>query len=180
MRFAPSGDPAVALRDLATGVVAGIQYRTLAGEPKLRAERGSQLAGSALFGRVADLDPEGADVAIIVEGLADTLAAVLAFPGCAVLGAPGWAQLEAVAGAVAPRVAAVRGWLLVTVDDDEKGIEGASAAVVAAARAGLGIARPEAGAGSAGSVRLVELGAHHDLADAYAAGWRWAWPEMTR
>jgi hypothetical protein len=175
VRFRADGAPAVALRDLATGEIVGIQYRQLAGEPKLIAERGSQVAGSALLGKVGDVAPDGVDVAILVEGLADTLAAVLAFPGCAVLGAPGWTQLEAVAAAVAPHVLAARGALLITVDDDDQGVEGASAAARAAQAAGLNLAST----GAAGSVSFVELGTFHDLADAYAAGWRWTWLEVT-
>jgi hypothetical protein len=28
------------------------------------------------------------------------------------------------------------------------------------------------------SVRAIEFGAHHDLADAWCAGWRRTWPEL--
>jgi hypothetical protein len=74
VRYSPSGDPAVALRDLATGAIVGIQYRCLGGDRKPTSEKGSRVAGSALLGRVADIDPDGVDVAILVEGLADTFA----------------------------------------------------------------------------------------------------------
>jgi hypothetical protein len=116
-------------------------------------------------------------VAILVEGLADTLAAVLAYPGCAVYGAPGWSQLAAVAAAVAPRVREVRGWLLVVpqLDADDQGARGAAQAIHAAVRAGLAFA-PDAGLDGAGTVRLVDLGEHRDLADAWRAGWRPQWP----
>jgi hypothetical protein len=76
-----------------------------------------------------------------------------------------------VAAAIAPRLVAARGWLLVTVDDDEQGVAGAGDAMRAAVDAGLELGR---------SVRAIELGAHHDLADAWAAGWRWTWPCVTR
>lgn len=170
VRFSPGGDPAVALRDLASGAIVGIQYRKLSGDGgKLRCERGSQLAGSALSGRASELDPDGVDVAVIVEGLADVLAAHLAFPGCAIFGAAGWQQLERIAGAIAPRVMECRGWLLISVDDDEQGVTGAAAATNAAREAGLTLDR---------DLHLLELGEHHDLADAYRAGWRFTWPEM--
>lgn len=45
----------------------------------------------SLVGKVADLDVTGGgpDIAILTEGIADTLAGVLVFPGCVVLGASG-------------------------------------------------------------------------------------------
>ena len=178
VRYSPSGDPAVALRDLETGAIVGMQYRRLTGEPKIIAERGSQLAGSALLGRSSDIDPEGADVAVIVEGLADTLAAVLAFPGCAVFGAPGAGQMARIAAAVAPRVRVARGWLLLLADNDETGTDNASDAIAEVVRAGLQLAHEGAGIDGASTVRLVDIGAHHDLADAYAAGWRNPWPQV--
>lgn len=174
VRFAPNGDPAVALRDLVSGDIAGIQYRHRDGDSKLTCERGSQLAGSALHGRFSDLDPYGCDVAVLVEGLADTLAAALTWRGCAVFGAPA-GQLARVAAAVAPRVLACRGLLLVVADNDTAGVEGASAAVVAAVRAGLTFAPVDGGINNAEEVRLVDLGDHHDLASARCAGWLWTW-----
>lgn len=176
VRFSPNGDPAVALRDLETGAIVGIQYRCLDGATKLRAERGSQLAGSALLGAPCDIDAEGVDVAIIVEGLADTLAACLAFPTCAVFGAPGAGQMARIAAAVAPRIAAVRGWLLIAVDDDSAGIGNASDAIVAAVGAGLHLAEADSRLDTDGAVDVVDIGAHHDLAEAFAAGWRYQFP----
>lgn len=176
VRFSPQGDPALALRDLETGTVTGIQYRKLHGEPKLISEKGSRIAGSALHGKLTDIDPDGVDVAVIVEGLADTLAAALAFPGCAIYGAPGAGQMARIAAAVAPRVAAARGWLLMTVDADSTGIAAGSDAIVEAVRGGLRLADGDAGLDGAGTIRLIDLGDHHDLADAYAAGWRYTWP----
>ncbi|MCX5747106.1 MAG: hypothetical protein NT062_31940 [Proteobacteria bacterium] len=179
VRYRANGDPAVALRDLATGAIVGVQYRRIrgVGGDKMTSETGSQVAGSALYGKVTDIDPDGVDVAVIVEGLADTLAAHLQFPGCAVFGAPGAGQIEAIATAVAPRVVAARGWILLTVDDDATGIGHVGKAIVAACRAGLRLADADAGLEGRCMVRLVELGEHHDLADAHAAGWRWSWPK---
>jgi hypothetical protein len=117
---------------------------------------------------VTEIDPEGVDVAVLVEGVTDSLAALLAFPGCAVVGANGWRMMPRVAAAIAPRLVAERGWLLVAVDDDEQGVAGAGDAMRAAVAAGLELEV---------SVRAIELGAHHDLADAWRAGWRWTWPD---
>lgn len=172
------GSPAIAIRDLATGNICGIQYRrTDGGEPKTPSAKGSKCSGAALHGRVAELDREGVDVAIIVEGFADTLAAALAFPGCAVFGATGAGQLATIATAVARRVLEVRGWLLIVVDDDDIGVRRAADAVNAAKSAGLRyVPLAEQTAHGAGQVRLVDIGEHHDLADAWKAGWRYRWP----
>lgn len=122
-----------------------------------------------MIGRVSDIDPEGLDVAIVSEGIADTIAATLAFPTCAVLGANGWGQMVHVAAAAAPRLVAARGWLLVAVHNDERGIEGAGEAMRAAVSAGLELGR---------SVRAIEIGEHKDLADAWKAGWRPSWTDL--
>ncbi len=181
VRYSSRGEPAVALRDLESGDVVGVQYRrVLPGDPKTPAETGSQFAGSCLYGRIADLDPDGVDVAVVVEGLADTLAARLAFPGCAIFGAPGAGQLETVTAAVAARVAECRGWLLIVPDDDDAGADHTAAAIVAARDAGLTLAADNAGLEGASTVRLVDLGEHHDLADAWRhPGWCWQWPRRT-
>lgn len=178
VRFYPDGSPAVRLHSF-EGVPINIVRRRLAGEPKILALDLGDLLGlgddvvgtlatrGTLGGRIGDVDPDGADVAILVEGVADTLAAFLAFPGCAVVGANGWREMPPVAAAIAPRLVAARGWLLVAVDDDEQGVAGAGDAMRAATYAGLVLG---------GSVRAIELGSHHDLADAWRVGWRWTWP----
>jgi hypothetical protein len=167
VRYTASGDPAVALRDLVSGAIVGYQHRQVIGDLKLSAP-GSQVAGSVLYGRIADLDPDGADVAALVEGLADTLAAHLAFPTCAVFGAAGWRQLGRIAAAIAPRLVEARGWLLIVPHvDGGPGEQGAADAVIAAEDAGLVLHK---------SIRLVDVRPDNDLADAHARGWRWAWP----
>ncbi len=177
VRHSRHGAPTVPLRDLATGAICGLQSRRIdGGEPKTPAWRGSRLKGAALAGRLVDLDADGADVAVLCEGLADTLCACLAWPGCAVFGAPGEGQLEGVAAAVAPRVAELGGWLIIVPDDDQAGIGAAARAVKAAVAAGLALVEADAALDGAGQIRLVDLESHHDLADAWRAGWRWRWP----
>ena len=170
IRYSPSGEIALPMRDLETGAIVGIQYRA-AGAKGFRTEPHSDASSSALVGRLTDLDPEGVDVAVIVEGLADTLAARLAFPGCAVFGAAGCDHVETVAAAVAPRAVACRGWLLLAPDDDEPSAENFAAAITTASDAGLVLDR---------DLLLVDLGEHHDLADAWRAGWRHTWPTPAR
>jgi hypothetical protein len=175
------GAPSVLLHDLETGAPINILTRQLDREPKVisldirrtlgrRDVRGSHSTVGTLGGRVGDLDTvgEGPDVVILVEGVADTLAAFLAFPGCVVLGGNGWYQMETIAAAVAPRLVQARGWLLVGVHDDEPGKSGAVRAMQAAIAAGLVLDE---------SVDTIDIGAHKDLADAWRAGWRWSWPE---
>lgn len=186
VRYTQRGEPAVLLRDLANGEAVGIQRRRIdhvaEGEPRVLSISGSQVTGSCLLGRLADLAPGGADLAVIAEGLVDTLTARLAWPAAAIFGAPGAGQLERVASAIAQRVAAIRGALLIVADADRAGREAAERAIVRAERAGL-LPVPADAQLAALTVRLVDLGVgldgrpHHDLADAWRrSGWRWRWP----
>ena len=180
VRFYPDGEPAVRLYDLATNAPINIVRRQIERQPKVLALDLSEVLGAedvvgtfstsgTLVGRIADIDPDGVDVAVLVEGMTDALAALLAFPTCAVVGASGCHMMPRVAAAIAPRLVVARGWLLVAVDDDEQGVVGAGEAMRAAVAAGLVLEQ---------SVRAIELGEHHDLADAWRAGWRWTWPDL--
>jgi hypothetical protein len=175
------GAPSVLLHDLETGAPINILTRQLDREPKVisldirrtlgrRDVRGSHSTVGTLGGRVGDLGTpgEGPDVAILVEGVADTLAAFLAFRGCVVLGANGWHQMETIAAVVAPRLVQARGWLLVGVHDDEQGKCGAVRAMQAAIAAGMVLDE---------RIDTIDIGTHKDLADAWRAGWRWTWPD---
>jgi hypothetical protein len=188
VRYLTNGDPAMALHDLATGQVVGIQYRHISGNPKLTCQTGSQASGACLLGKVAEVGR----LTILVEGLADTLVARLAWPDAVIFGAPGAEHLETIATAVAPHVARTSGILLVVPDDDPNkadgsvgvGIKNAARAVVAAMNAGLelvdGVRQDDEA-----KVQIVDLGRNlldqrnHDLADAWGkARWRWKWPEV--
>jgi phage/plasmid primase-like uncharacterized protein len=171
VRFHPHyGSPAVAIRDLDSGEVCGVQFRRIDdGRPKVITARGSRCVGAALHGRPAELDREGVDVAVVVEGFADTLAAALAFPGCAVFGAAGAGRLANTARYVAPRVREIGGWMLIVPHDDDAGVQAGIAAVHAAGLSGLHLDR---------DLHLVDIGEHNDLADAWRAGWRWHWPAL--
>jgi hypothetical protein len=163
------------MRHLETGAIVGIQYRAAAGKG-FRTADWSDADESALVGRVAELDREGADVAVLVEGLADTLAARLAFPGCVVFGAAGAGAMESIAEAVAPRIAEIGGWFLMVPDDDGPGVENTADAVRAAMNAQLRLATVPRDLVGRALVHVVDIGEHHDLADAWRAGWRWCWP----
>ena len=183
VRYSKNGDPAVRLHDLATGNLTGIQYRMLRGDSKLLAHPGSQTAGACLIGRLAKL--EKVRVAVIVEGLADTLVAQMLWAKAAVFGAAGAEQLETIGAAVGAVVARRRGILLIVPDNDEVGVKNTARAVIAATTAGLELTecvneRDEA------KMQIVDLGKnladqrHHDLADAWKCSrWRWQWPEGT-
>jgi hypothetical protein len=113
-----------------------------------------------LVGRVDEIDCSGGgpDVAVL-EGITDTLAGVLAFPGCVVAGAHCADRLPHVAAAIAPRLVAARGWLLIVPHvDGGKGEECAADAVRVASRAGLRLDE---------SIHLVDVRPSKDLADAW-------------
>lgn len=182
VRFYPDGSPAVRLHSFATGAPINIVRRLIVvvdGLKNLSLSLGDELGmddvdggfttAGTLVGRVADIDPDGNDVAVVPEGVTDSLAAILAFPTCAVVGANGCRRMADVARAIAPLLVATQGWLLVAVDNDEQGIRGAGDAMRAAVAAGLVLDR---------SVRAIDLSAHHDLADAWRAGWRWTWLDL--
>ena len=183
VRYGKRGDPAVRLHDLASGKLTGIQYRMLRGDSKLLAQPGSQTAGACLLGRLDQL--ERARLAIVVEGLADTLVAHLLWPEAAVFGAAGAGQLEAIGAAVGAVVAKRRGVLLIVPHNDDPGVKNTARAVIAATATGLELTdrvreRDEA------KMQLVDLGfnladqRHNDLAEAWKCSrWRWHWPEET-
>jgi hypothetical protein len=164
VRYSAAGDPAVALRDLRTGAVVGIQERRSAGPHTVK---GGAVKDAALIGRATELGRDGVDTAVICEGLVDSLTAVLAWPACAVFGAPGAGQLRSIARVVAPAVAAIAGWLFIAIDFDEPGIANGAQAIAAAVDAGMVVDR---------DLHVVDLGRHHDLNDAWRAGWRPTWP----
>jgi len=181
VRYSKFGDPAVRLHDLATGNLTGIQYRMLRGDSKLLVHPGSQTAGASLLGQLTKL--EESRVAIIVEGLADTLTARLIWPEAAVFGAAGAAQLEAIAAAVSTIVAQRSGVLLIVPHNDPPGIKNTALAVMAATAAGIELVDRVKKSDQA-KMQLVDLGKsladtrHNDLADAWKCSrWRWRWPE---
>ena len=181
VRYSRLGDPAVRLHDLATGNLTGIQYRMLSGDSKLLAHPGSQTTEASLLGRLAHL--EKTRVAIIVEGLADTLVAKMLWPDAAAFGAAGAAQLEIIAASVGTAVAQQRGILLIVPDNDEVGIKNTARAVIAATAAGLELVEHVQKSDEA-KIQIVDLGfnladqRHHDLADAWKCSrWQWHWAE---
>ena len=189
VRYSAHGDPAVRLHDLATGNLTGIQYRMLSGDSKLLVQPGSQTSGACLIGRITKL--EHTRLAIIVEGLADTLVAQMLWPEAAVFGAPGAEQLETIGAVVGAAIASRRGILLIVPDNDPNGPNGqvgvgircAARAVIAATAAGLELV-DQVRQTDEGKMQIVDLGRnladqrHHDLAEAWKCSrWRWRWPE---
>ncbi len=170
VRFDRAGNVAVRLHAY-DGALINIARRVIdpnAARPRLVAKFCS--TDGTLVGKIDDIDTagEGPDVAILTEGITDTLAGVLAFPGCVTLGANGASRMEDVAAAIAPRLVAARGWLLVVPDvDSGTGEDHAADAVIAAERAGLKLDE---------SIHLVDVRPHKDLADAVQTGWQWRWP----
>jgi hypothetical protein len=168
------GDPAVRLHSYdgnAINIVTRYRVpRQINGHTRKMVGRKYCPTDGTLVGKIADLDVagEGPDVAVLTEGVADTLAGVLAFPGCVVVGASGAARMPDVAAAIASRLVEARGWLLVVPHvDGGTGEDHAAQAVIEAERAGLKLDE---------SIRLVDVRPHKDLCDAWRDGWRWRWP----
>lgn len=169
VRYMRSGAPAVALRHLAIGAaVVNVVSRTLppavaAGRPKALGQRGMPTSGVL----VGDLDEIhfGRD-AVVCEGIADSLAAVLAWPFAVVCGAHGAGRLAEVAAEVAARVAETGGRMWLVADDDVTGVKAGAAACQAAIAAGLRLGVDLM------VLEAVDLDGHHDLAAGWAAGWR--------
>ncbi|HEX7840939.1 MAG TPA: hypothetical protein VF469_25855, partial [Kofleriaceae bacterium] len=170
VRFDSNGSPSVRLHAY-DGAIVNIARRMR--DPNARSKTPvlpDCTTDGTLVGKVGDLDVTGGgpDVAILTEGIADTLAGVLVFPGCVVVGASGADRLKHIAAAIAPRLVEARGWLLVVPHvDGGKGEECAAEAVLAAQRAGLRLHE---------SIHLVDVRPSKDLADAWRNGWRWRWP----
>jgi len=160
VRFHADG-PAVALRD-ADGAVVNVARRRInpGTGPKSLVMSGGTTAGT-MIGSV-DAIRGKADV-VIAEGITDALAAVLAWPTAVVLGAQCAGRYADVARLAAPRVRLARGRILFCLDDDESGSKVGAAAVDVCRAAGLDLAR---------ALVIVDLDPHHDLTDAFAAGWR--------
>jgi hypothetical protein len=170
VRFGDDGI-SIPLFCLATSVIHNVVTRRNSGEPKVLGMRGCTTRGS-LVGRVPDIEPGGADVVVITEGVFDTLTGLQAFDGCRVLGCNGASMMPSLVEAAAPRVAAIGGWMLIVphADADERGPGAGERAAVKAARIAIA-----AGLVLGKSLRLVDLDGHKDLNDAWRAGWRWTW-----
>jgi hypothetical protein len=168
VRFDGSGNPMVAIYDHSSGAVISIATRIIGATEhgKVIVTRDGTTVGT-MIGRVSELDRQGPDIAIVVEGVTDGLAAVLAWPGCVVLAAHSAGQLARVVAEAAPRLREISGWLLIVPDRGTAGVTAGLAALEAAEAAGMGLDR---------DVHLVDLGPNQDLTDAMQAGWRWSWP----
>ncbi len=168
MRFDPRGHPMVAIYDHATGEVISTATRIIdaIGDHKGMVTHDGTTVGT-MIGRVGELDRQGPDIAIIVEGVTDGLAAVQTWPGGVILAAHSAGQLARVVAEAAPRLRVIRGWLLIVPDRGDAGVTAGLAALDDAEAAGLVLDA---------DVHLVDLGEHQDLTAAVQAGWTWSWP----
>ena len=159
------GDPIVALHS-SRGEVINVVRRKVnpADGPKVIGMKGAPTAGT-LVGRI-DRHVPGQGI-IITEGVADTLAAALAWPGGLVLGAHGASNLPIVAKAVA-RTIGQRGPTRIVAHRDpgrDQGRPGVGQEAAAEARAALTAAGISAW-------YVHDVAPHKDLAEAWQAGWR--------
>lgn len=159
VRFRANGDPAIVLRT-ADDQIVNVVTRHIDGEPKVRGQKDCPTAGTFCHA-LTDLEP-GRDV-VLVEGWADSLTAIFAFPSARVLGAHGANQLERIARAAAPRVGELGGRVLIVPHNDTAGARAADLAITACVAVGLEFGR---------RVHVVDLGSHKDLNVAWQKGWR--------
>lgn len=162
VRYDWNGDPAQALYTADGQVVNVVTRSRQNAEPKVRGLKDCPTAGTFVHA-LRDLGPDGRN-AVIVEGWADSLTAAIAFRGdCRVLGVHGASNMERVAKAAAPRVLALGGRMYVVPHNDNAGEKATEDAVEAALGAGLAWRD---------SLRVVNLGEHKDLNDAWRASWQ--------
>lgn len=161
VRFWRDGSPALALygteRDIRNVFRRRIEND---GGPKVLGLRGCPRVGT-LLGSVDEI--AGRCSVVICEGVTDALAARCAWGASVVLGAQCADTFGAVARHAAPQVKRAGGRLLLCVDDDAAGERAGCEAVRAAVDAGLDLGH---------DLEIVDLADHHDLANAWAAGWR--------
>jgi hypothetical protein len=104
-------------------------------------------------------------LAVVAEGVADTLTAAIAFPGAVPLGAHGIGNLSDVVAVAARRCADVGATLAIVPQNDAPGIRGYEEAVERAVAAGLSM--------RIGTLRIVRPPrAAKDLNEAWCNGWR--------
>jgi len=167
--WSSDGAPSLAIYDLRGRGVAGVVRRRLPEEierdgrvvkaPTLTGCQGSGAMGSPLEDITRSRD------VVITEGIADTITAMVAWPGATVIGANGIGPLPTVIAHAARLVRERRGRMLLVphADDKRQGGIAATAGMRAATSAGL---RPGF------DVELVELVDAKDLNDAWTSGWR--------
>lgn len=164
VRYDWNADPSLKLHTSDGQIVNVVTRRMGNDEPKVRGMKDCPTAGT-LCHAIAHIDAGNPNV-VVVEGFADSLTAVAAFPDDhRVLGAHGANNLERITKAAAARVRACGGRLLLVPHNDGAGEKATTAAIEAAQAVGLRWRE---------NLFLVDLGGHKDLNDAYRAGWRYA------
>jgi len=173
VRFNRSGDPVVALWSSRGEVVNCVRRCLNAGRrwtdrdghehevPKVLGMKGHPTAGT-LVGRIDRGRELDVPMAVITEGVIDTLTACLAWPSALVLGAHGAGRLALIAKVVAPLVRAHRAQLLLVPHDDAAGGKALVEAVDEATNAWLT---------KGADLTVIDL-PHKDLNEAWQAGWR--------
>lgn len=158
--------PAVALYS-SRGQVLNVVCRKVAPEPDAPKTPGLKGAPSlgTLVGRLDTLI-DGQDV-VLTEGVADTLAGVLAWPGALVVGAHSWVHLGAIGSAIA-RIAPRHHGVVRLVPHRDPPADGAPAGV---GRKGADEAAVQLRPAGIEPV-FVDVAPHKDLAEAWSAGWR--------
>ncbi len=155
------GDPVVALWSSAGNVI-NVVRRRVAGEPKVRGLKDCATAGT-LVGRISTILPGRA--VVITEGVADSLAAVLAWPDAVVLGAHGASNLDVI-GLVLSKLAPQSLVTIVPHRDAPNPQHPLGVGLECATKAACWMINAKM------PTTMIDLAPHKDLADAWAAGWR--------
>ncbi len=153
--------PAVRLHDH-LGNVRNVVRRRLPelGEPKTPGLPACPTSGSLVhsFGQV-----QHGGIVVVTEGVVDTLTAIAAWPGAAVLGAHGAGNMAKLAHGAAAKAVLVGARLLLVPHNDKAGYTAARDAASAAFSVGLSV--------TSGTIGFVRHGAK-DLNEAWCGGWR--------
>jgi phage/plasmid primase-like uncharacterized protein len=166
VKFGRDGDPLVALYS-SRGQVINVVCRRIA-----PADDGNKISGLrdapslGTLGRSVD-QVEPGRLVVIAEGVADTLAASLTWPGAVVLGAHGAGNMPAIGEVLAKRARRPLGEVRIVPHHDKP----TASAPQGVGRQAAERTRAELLEGDVPGVELLEL-EHKDLADAYRAGWR--------
>ncbi len=158
IRFNRAGEPCIPLWTSNGCMVNVVRRRIRGGEPKVAGLKDCPTLGTFCH----SLDQVAGGLVVLVEGWADSLTALLAWPGARILGAHGAGNMRKLAAPVVAACLKHGARLLVVPHEDEAGERAATDVRDVAVAAGM----------TELNLGMVDLGGHKDLNDAWRAGWK--------